>query len=430
MKRKEQEETVTQQKAMTKYDRKMEARKAQEEKDKRDAKLFKIGVYTVCAVLIIAIVSSIVFSITRKHNVLNGVYVTVGDENIAKVEYDYYFNSSVNNYANSYGSLLGLIGLDLNSDLDKQQYSDTMSWKDMFDQMTIEQLVETKAMVNAAVAAGFEYDATEEYAASIANIASEAETNGIKEADYYKSAFGTYATKENMEPIIKERLLASAYYNHLTEGNTPTAEEIGTYYSENKQSWDRTDYHIFTIEAQIPEEATQEQIDEAMNAAKEQAQSFIERREKGEEFEALCMEFAAEEQKVNYEDAESDYSLKVGTYYVGATSYYADWLYDDARVAGDMIAAEDTDSNKVYVVEFVSKYYAPEDDANISEEIAYNRTRKQIDALVSEYSFDGKGNVNLIAEEAVTEEAADEAPVEEEETAADETPVEEETTAE
>ena len=403
MKRKEQEETVTQQKAMTKYDRKMEARKLQEQKNKRDDKIFKISVLVVCALLIIAIASSIVVSITRKYSTLNGTYVSVGSHDLTKLEYDYYFNSSFNSYVNAYSSFLGLIGLDVNEDLDKQPYSDTMTWKEMFDQSTISKITDTKVLLDDAAANGFEYDVTQDYEAELENIAADMETNGVTEVDYFKNLFGAYATKGNVASFMKNDILASAYYNQLLADNTPSAAEITAYYEENRTDWDRTDYRIFTVEGEAPEEATEEQLADAFKQVKETADAMAKRRQAGEDFEALCEEYAPEDQKENYTDTESEYSLKEGTYYASANTLFADWLYDDARKEGDITVVEDAENTKAYVVEFVSKYYSADDDTSIAEEISYDRTRTYMDSLAAGYTFDGKGKIQLIEEEAEAE---------------------------
>ena len=49
MAKKNQPQTGTEQKVQTRYDRKMEARRKQEEKDKREAKMLRIGHRRMCA---------------------------------------------------------------------------------------------------------------------------------------------------------------------------------------------------------------------------------------------------------------------------------------------------------------------------------------------------------------------------------------------
>ena len=138
-------EVKTQQKVQTKYDRKMEARRQQKLKDERQAKLTKMIAAAVGIVIVAAIVFSIVSPIIKKNQTLSGTYVKVGEHELTKLEYDYYYETTVNNYLNSMSSILPYLGLDTSGDFSKQQYTETMTWKDLFDEMTVEQIKQTKA---------------------------------------------------------------------------------------------------------------------------------------------------------------------------------------------------------------------------------------------------------------------------------------------
>ena len=85
-------QTNTGNKARTKYEIKMEERKKQEEKDKRDAKMLRIGSIAICAVIIAAIVISIAASIMNKKATTKDAYVTIGNHSVTKLEYDYYYS--------------------------------------------------------------------------------------------------------------------------------------------------------------------------------------------------------------------------------------------------------------------------------------------------------------------------------------------------
>ena len=79
-------EEPKQEKVMTKYDRKMQERKKQAEKDKRDNLISKLTAIAVAVVLIAAIVISIGISVSNKHKAVSGVAVQVGDHDITALE--------------------------------------------------------------------------------------------------------------------------------------------------------------------------------------------------------------------------------------------------------------------------------------------------------------------------------------------------------
>ena len=77
----------------------------------------------------------------------------------------------MNNYINTYGSFISYLGLDTSVDFDKQQYDETKTWKDYFDQMTVdEQIKPIFALLDEAQKNGFTYDAAEDYDAYVASI--------------------------------------------------------------------------------------------------------------------------------------------------------------------------------------------------------------------------------------------------------------------
>ena len=227
-------QTEKKEKVITKYDRKMEARRIQEEKEKLTARRWKLGI-TLTGICLVCILTGITIqSVVKKQAALKDTYITVGNHELTKLEYDYYYNSTANNYINTYYSYLSYMGLDLKKDYAEQNYSGNLTWKDNFDQMAVDSVKEIKAVFDDAKAQGFEYDVTEDYNSYLESIHSAASEAKLSVAKYYTASFGTYATQSNIEPFIKEMLFVSAYSNHLKETMAPSEEEITSYYEENK----------------------------------------------------------------------------------------------------------------------------------------------------------------------------------------------------
>ncbi len=418
MAKKNQPQTETVQKVQTKYDRKMEARRKQEEKDKRDAKVMHIGVTVVCAVVVAAIVGSLGKTMWDKKVATKDAYVTVGEHAVTKMEFDYYYQAALSGYS----AMLPYMGVDLTADLSEQQYTENLSWKDFIDGMAVEQIKQTKAMLDDAAANHFTYDVSEEYANAVSSLKAGAESSGVSLAELYRTAYGKYATEKSMERILKEDLLAAAYYNHLMEQNAPQEEEIKEYYEQNVQSYDKVDYRSFVFSAETEEEASEDEKAKAMAEAKEKAEAMAEARKNGEEFKELCMANASEEEKAAYEDTEEDASLREGATYSGTPFAISDWLYEEGRTEGELTVIEDTSGSRYYVVEFIRRYYDEADDENISNTIASQRTSEYVNNLVAEYAVvDNKGELKYLTVETEEEAAADET---EEETAAEEEPSE------
>lgn len=426
-------------KVVTRYDRKMEKRKKEEEKERRSWKRFKIVSIVILAAVAVSIVFSIGTSFYNRYTVLNQTYFQVGDHDITRLEYNYYFNNVYSNYLSMYGSYVSMMGLDTTVDLDEQTYpgNENMTWKDYFDQSAVEQIQQIKAMADEARENGFEYDSSEDMASYETEIAAQAESASVSESEYYALMYGDYATPSRIETFVEENLLASAYYNHLVEENQPADDEITAYYEENKNSYDTVTYRSFyfevdtsageetgseettavetttaaeettveettldtaeeTAEETTAEETTaaeeetetetaseeetgmtDEEIAAAMDELKVQADEMAARLEAGEDFEDLCVEYASEDQKENYGGEEDGSLTEEGSYY-GAPSVAADWLFDESRQEGDITVLESESLNRYYVVQFISR----QNDEETTNESIGNLLASQV---VSEY---------------------------------------------
>ena len=114
----------TPEKAMTKYDLKVQRRKEEKERARKSRRRDNIiGIVVVAALL--CLVAS--FPI-RNYLTVHGSYVKVNGENVSRVEFDYQYNMAVNNYLSQYGYYLYMMGIDPNSDFTSQMYSDTLTW--------------------------------------------------------------------------------------------------------------------------------------------------------------------------------------------------------------------------------------------------------------------------------------------------------------
>lgn len=404
MAKKNRPQAETGQRVQTKYDRKMEARRKQEEKDKRDARMMRIGAIVVFAVIAAAIVGSVGKSVWDRKAATKDTYVTVGEHAVTKLEFDYYYQAALSGYS----TMLPYMGVDPTADLAEQQYTEDLTWKDFLDGIAVEQVKQTKAMLDDAAANNFTYDVSEEYANTISSLKASADSEGVSVGEFYKTVYGEYATEKNMENILKSDMLAAAYYNHLMEQNAPEEQEIKEFYEQNAQSYDKVDYRSFIFEAGTEEGAPEEETAKAMAEVKEKAEAMLDAREKGEGFKELCIENAPEEEKATYEDGETDASLREGATYSGTPFAISDWLYEEGRSEGDLTVIEDTTGNRCYVVEFIKRYYDEADDANISNSIASQRTSDYVNNLVAGYAVvDNKGELKYLTAGEKEEGAAD-----------------------
>ena len=147
----------------------------------------------------------------------------------------------------------------------------------------------------------------------------------------------------------------------------------------------------------MAEDADEAAIEAAMKELKAKAEAMVDERKKGTDFEALCIQNASEEDKANYEDEETEYSLSEGRRYAGVASAISDWLFEEGRKEGDITALEDENSHRYYVAEFVDRYFDEADNESISNTIASQRTSEYMTGLMENYKVeDIKGDLKYL----------------------------------
>lgn len=378
-------------KIMTKYDRKMEARRLEEARDRRNAKIAKFVMTAIVTVVIVAAVCLVAGNIIKKNQALNDTYIKVGEHDITRLEYDFYYNNYMNQFLNMYSSILPYMGLDTSGDLSKQQYTDNMTWKDMFDQSAVNMITSTKSLYDDALANGFEYDTTKDYNEYVASLKSGAESAGVSLSQYYKAMYGTYATADNVKPFVVESLIAESYYDKLLEDNKPSEDEVGAYYEANKKDYDQASFYMFPVSASTDDTGA---VLVSYEQAVETANDMAERVMNGEDFETLCLEYATDSMKASYEPVDSEYSLTTGRTYSSINSAYADWIYDENRKEGDVEVFEDSANQTCYVVRFVSVVYDENSPETISNSLASEAVEKYASTLAEKYEVtDVKGEM-------------------------------------
>ena len=352
----------TEQKVMTKYDRKVQKRKEQKEKEKKEERI-STAVGIVFLVALVCLVAS--FPI-RTYLATHETYVVVNGEAVNRVEFDYQYNLTKNNYITQYGSYLTYFGLDTSKDLSTQMYSDTLSWQDYFEQLAVDNLKQSKALKAAAAAEGFTYDTTDEYNTFKESIKTSAAASGVSEKEYIRSIYGGYATMSRIEQYVKNDMVMNAYYEKLQEDNAPSDDEIQSYYDENKASYDSVDYRLTTINAELPTEPTElaDPVDEtaAADTANTTDGTTTADTTQDTAYQPSDAEIAKamEDAKVLADDAEQtvakDGEAHENEKKSSVNYLISDWLFDDARKAGDTTVITNDNSHCYYVVAFEQRY--------------------------------------------------------------------------
>ncbi len=311
--------------------------------------------------------------------------LTIGDEEYTNAEYQYYYNTAVNNFSYQYGSYASFIGVDFNSDLDDQTFDDSMlsmlgvsvpdsfsaenrpedaTWADYFRAVALDNMVQVTAIYKAAAAAGVtlsEEDA-EQIDSTIATFESMAEQNNLRGADGYCAVvYGKGVDAELVRELLERAYVAEDYSAQVFDGFEYTQEELDSYYDEHADDFDALTLEYYLVEAEKVEvtetvtdeetgeetdETSEEVTDETMAEAKDAADAVLAAVEDGE---SLADAVAAE---VDAEDAEPIELNNVFGYSIssGYNDAFADWVLDSARESGDATVIESEGSGYFVIV--------------------------------------------------------------------------------
>lgn len=332
-------------KVMTKYDRKIQRRKEEAAKAKKEERKGTIIGIALVAALAIFILS---FPI-RTWIAVNGTYIKVGGEKVTRVEFDFNYTSVKSNYINQVGPYLSMLGIADTSTLEYQMYNDTMTYGDYFAQMTAENIASNKGLKAKAMEAGFTYDTTEDCAELKSNLEEAAAENSLSLKAFLTANYGSLATWDRIKPYFEESLYISAYYAKLVEELAPSEEEIKAEYERDKASYDCVDYRMTIVEAELPTTAPDGTVE------KDKDGNVIAYEPTKEEIEAAMKEAkkaAQEAEKTVAKDGEEYLAERASS----VKSLVKEFLFDESRKSGDTAIVEDTSYNRYLVVSFDKRY--------------------------------------------------------------------------
>ena len=345
-----------------------ERRQVASQKEAKERKQSKIK-WTVGSIIVVLLVVAILLGNSSLFYTARPA-LQVGDVKYSSAEVNYAYRSAYLTFCNQYGSYLTYFGLDTSKDLSTQMYSETLTWKDYFEQNAVESLKQNKALMAEAKAAGFTYDTTDEYNTFKETIKTSAAAAGVSDKEYVRSIYGSYATMGRIEEYVKNDMVMNAYYQKLQEDNAPGDDEIQSYYEENKATYDSVDYRLTTIEADLPTEPTElaDPVEEtaattdttATDGTAATDATASDSTDTAYQPSDAEIAKAMEDAKVLADDAEQtvakDGEAHENEKKSSVNYLISDWLFDDARKAGDTTVITNDNSHCYYVVAFEKRY--------------------------------------------------------------------------
>ncbi len=342
------------QKVVTKYDRKMQKRREEAARAKKEERQGVI----IGSLLVIALAAFVLSFPIRSYLAVNGEYIKVGGKKVTQVEFDMQYNVTKSTYIEQMGYYLSMFGMTDMSTLEYQQYSDNMTFGDYFAQMTAEGIAEQRGIEAKAEAAGFTFDGSEELEEMKADLEEAAKEAGVTFDAYVQGVYGQLATWNRIKPYLERSLYTSAYYNQVMEENMPSEEELQAEYEANKNTYDSVDYRMTVVQAELPTAAPDGTVE------KDEEGNEIPYEPTEEEVAAAMKEAyakAQEAEKTAAQDGQEYIGMTLDT--VGTNLF--DFLSDENRKAGDTTIIELESTNRYWAVAFEKRYLNQEPTHNV-----------------------------------------------------------------
>ncbi len=274
---------------MSEANEKKERRMSERQKEEKERKSFRAKVIAVVAVLVVMIVIVLVYNSNLFYSVTTAVQI--GDTKYTAAEFNYYYYTVYENYANTYYQYqaYGFPYPQSGLPLDQQYYSSTekVTWADYFESQALSEMRNLTMLYEEAVKAGRklskeEKDQIDTHIEALEKSAK----SGVSEnfdslSGYLKFVYGKGMTEKLYRRNLERMMLANSYRTYLQESYQFTPEELKSYYDEHRDSYDQITYRSYFVKANVvPDDEETPDVDEtvsftdAMAAAEKTAKDF------------------------------------------------------------------------------------------------------------------------------------------------------------
>ena len=328
----------------------------QKEESRKSQKRSSVLYGVIAVVFLLALVGAVVW----RSNVVSKVApaATIDGEKYNAAEVTFYYQNVYQGFVNNNYYLISYIGLDPYSSLESQTINETaaawtgaevgQTWHDYFMDQALIQMAAVQNGLKAAEAEGFAFPASiqVQHDEAMVYLEASAASAGMSSEQYLKTSMGSVMTQKVYSEQMTRILQFDAYTKAYSNGLTYSDSEIESAYQEAAQYYDEVDYEYVYISgaAENTTDAdgnsvapTEEESERAMTLARATADSILAAFESGESLETAAG--ISEDAMYNTLDG-ATYSGDVVT----------EWLFDDARSAGDAAVLESGTS--VYVAVF------------------------------------------------------------------------------
>ena len=363
--------------------------------------------------IVAAVIILVIIALSTNLFYSNFTAVKIGDESYTAAEYNFFYNSYIQNFENQYGQYLQMFGIDSSKPYNQQQYEEGKTWADFFKESTLNQMKELTALYSDAQNAGFVL--SDEDKASLESAIesyknSNAGTDYNSADSYLQALYGKGVTVKVTSSLLEKEYIAQAYATQMNESFSYSDDELGSYYAEHKDDLDKFTYISYFADGTKSEDATSKDgtatsstdiavspsvspagdaaasdTTDPMEKAKTIADAIVATATTVDEFKQAVL---------THTQTEASESTSAGS---SLSADYSEWLKDASRVAGDktvintdtgyyaiyFISRDDNNYKTVNVRHILIKAVADENGAYTEE--AKSAAKKKAEDLLNEW---------------------------------------------
>ena len=312
----------------------------------KDSTRYKILVGAIITITVIICGGYLVHQTGLPAGVLTGA--TVAGESVKVNELNYHFTEVYNMYV-QYGILTSKADLTkVYDETTGQTYNDYLYGIAAKNQQNI--ILLNKEAKNAGYVAVAAAKQTDDY---IVKLREYAKTNKTTADKVLQSQYGRGLSVRDLKRFMKDELSAQEYSDYLKQTNyTMTEAQMQEKYDASPSDYDTVTFNSFLISASYDTTATDAEKADAVIVAGNQAQAILDASTDGQTFRDAAEAAAGTDGASSFADA-ADPTIYEKTSKANIISYLnteiADYLYDDARVAGDKtVFTTDTGAYAIY----------------------------------------------------------------------------------
>ena len=167
-------------------------------KNKKQTKKINWKVVAVIfSVVLVCVIAAIPLS---DYVVKNRTYISIDEEKVSRLKYEYFFHGTRLEYEDMYMTLMAGMGMNMGDETEftNMTLNTDSEMKDAVDQATVNELVNNIALLTAAKEEGFSYDARAELAGLMKRITHNAEEAEVSVKEYVKNNYGTWDFKKHI----------------------------------------------------------------------------------------------------------------------------------------------------------------------------------------------------------------------------------------